>query len=403
LTICTASAYIPDVIARTLAEQATRLARHFPALTITGPRQAGKTTLCRALFPEHRYLSLEAPDTRAFARSDPRSFLEPLRGGAVLDEVQRVPDLLSYLQSEIDTDPRPGRFVLTGSANLALVQSVSQSLAGRTALLTLLPCSLDELRLFPQAPRDLLDTLWMSGYPAIFDRGVPAGEWLAAYVATYVERDARLLLNIGDLEAFQSFVQMCAGRVGQLLNLSALGADCGITHNTARSWLSVLETSFLTFRLHPYHANVGSRLTKTPKLYFHDTGLVCFLLGIRHPEQLREHPLRGAIFENWVVSELFKERVHRGHQPDMHFLRDHKGFEIDLLIADGERWLAVEVKSAKTVAPDFFAAIETLPRRLTLPPAVRRLHRAVVYGGDETRTQRGVQVTPWFAAASLLR
>lgn len=379
-----------------------RLAQYFPVVTVTGPRQSGKTTLCRTVFPEHRYVSLEVPDTRAFARSDPRGFLEPLCGGAIIDEVQRVPDLLSYVQGEVDSDTQPGRFVLTGSANLALLESVSQSLAGRTALLQLLPCSLDEARLFPGAPLDLLATVWTGGYPAIFDRVVPAGEWLGAYVATYVERDARQLLNIGDLETFQTFIQMCAGRVGQLLNLSSLGADCGITHNTARAWLSVLETSFLTFRLHPYHANVGTRLVKTPKLYFHDTGLLCFLLGIRQPEQLRAHPLRGAIFESWVASEVLKWRVHRGLRPDMYFLRDHKGYEVDVLVADGERWLAIEVKSGKTVATDFFAALEALPRRITLPPGVRRLDRAVVYGGDEARLQWDIRVVPWSGVASLL-
>lgn len=390
------------MIARILGHQVARLAQYFPVVTVTGPRQSGKTTLCRTVFPEHRYVSLEVPDTRAFARSDPRGFLEPLCGGAIIDEVQRVPDLLSYVQGEVDSDTQPGRFVLTGSANLALLESVSQSLAGRTALLQLLPCSLDEARLFPGAPLDLLATVWTGGYPAIFDRVVPAGEWLGAYVATYVERDARQLLNIGDLETFQTFIQMCAGRVGQLLNLSSLGADCGITHNTARAWLSVLETSFLTFRLHPYHANVGTRLVKTPKLYFHDTGLLCFLLGIRQPEQLRAHPLRGAIFESWVASEVLKWRVHRGLRPDMYFLRDHKGYEVDVLVADGERWLALEVKSGKTVATDFFAALEALPRRITLPPGVRRLDRAVVYGGDEARLQRDIRVVPWSGVASLL-
>lgn len=390
------------MIARILGHQVARLAQYFPVVTVTGPRQSGKTTLCRTVFPEHRYVSLEVPDTRAFARSDPRGFLEPLCGGAIIDEVQRVPDLLSYVQGEVDSDTQPGRFVLTGSANLALLESVSQSLAGRTALLQLLPCSLDEARLFPGAPLDLLATVWTGGYPAIFDRVVPAGEWLGAYVATYVERDARQLLNIGDLETFQTFIQMCAGRVGQLLNLSSLGADCGITHNTARAWLSVLETSFLTFRLHPYHANVGTRLVKTPKLYFHDTGLLCFLLGIRQPEQLRAHPLRGAIFESWVASEVLKWRVHRGLRPDMYFLRDHKGYEVDVLVADGERWLAIEVKSGKTVATDFFAALEALPRRITLPPGVRRLDRAVVYGGDEARLQWDIRVVPWSGVASLL-
>lgn len=401
LTNCTNATYPPDVITRTLGPQVHRLARHFPVVTVTGPRQSGKTTLCRTVFPGHRFVTLEAPDVRAFAASDPRGFLEPLSDGAIIDEVQRVPDLLSYLQVEVDAHPRHGRFILTGSANLALMESVGQSLAGRTALLQLLPCELGEVRQFPGAGRDLLSTVWTGGYPAIFDRDVPAGEWLGAYLATYVERDARQLLNIGDLVAFQTFIRMCGGRVGQLLNLSSLGADSGITHNTARAWLSVLETSYLAFRLQPWHVSVSTRLVKSPKLYFHDTGLLCYLLGIRQEQQLREHPLRGAIFENWVVSEVVKRYVHTGVRPEIYFLRDHKGFEVDLLVAGSERWTAVEIKSGKTVAQDYFTALRALPGRLSLPVGVSGLDRAVVYGGDEASVQDDVRVIPWSGVAEL--
>ena len=389
------------MIARRLGTKVQALARRFPVVTVTGPRQAGKTTLCRALFPRHRYVSLEAPDTREYATEDPRGFLAEVAKGAVIDEVQRAPALLSYLQEEVDARPRPGRFVLTGSANLGLLAGVSQTLAGRTGILTLLPFSHDELRGFPNVPRDRESTLWSGAFPAVFDRRIPVSEWFSAYLATYVERDVRQVLNVSDLQAFQSFVRLCAGRAGQLVNLSSLGSDCGVTHNTARSWLSVLEASYVVLRVAPWHANLGKRLIKTPKIYFVDTGLLCALLGIRAAGQLAEHPLRGAIFENWVVTEILKSRTHRALPPDLHVFRSRAGLEVDVLVDAGASLLAAEVKAGQTVAADFFRSLEELQSLILAATPARRLRRRLVYGGETARRQRGVDVVPWGRVADM--
>jgi predicted AAA+ superfamily ATPase len=387
------------VIARRLGTKLRGLARRFPVVTVTGPRQAGKTTLCRALFPRHRYVSLEAPDTREFATQDPRGFLAELTGGAVIDEVQRVPSLLSYLQEEVDARPRRGRFVLTGSANLGLLAGVSQTLAGRTGLLTLLPFGHDELRGFRNRPRDLETTLWSGAFPAVFDRRIPPSEWFSAYLATYVERDVRQILNVSDLQAFQSFVRLCAGRTGQLVNLASLGADCGVTHNTARAWLSVLEASYVVLRVPPWYANLGKRLIKTPKVYFVDTGLLCALLGIRSAHQIAGHPLRGAIFENWVVTEILKSRIHRGLPADLHFFRSRAGLEVDVVIDAGVTLVASEIKAGRTIAADFFASLEELRRLVTRSQAPRPLRARLVYGGDALQRRTGGDAVPWSRVA----
>jgi predicted AAA+ superfamily ATPase len=383
------------MVPRTLQPKLLALARRFPVITVTGPRQSGKTTLCRACFPDRRYVSLEAPDVRDYAYRDPRAFLDEFREGAILDEVQRAPELLSYLQVEVDARPKRGRFILTGSANFALLQSISQSLAGRTALLTLLPLGLDELRRFPTPPGSLFEALWQGAFPAVFDRDLDPADWFSSYVGTYVERDVRQILNVTDLIAFQGFLRLCAGRVAQLLNLSGLGGDAGVTHATARAWLSVLEASYIAHRLPPYASNVGKRVVKTPKLHFYDAGLACFLLGIRSPEQLRDHPLRGAIFETWVISEIVKARLHRGLPPSLFFFRDRKGVEVDAVIERGDALLAVETKSAQTVADDFFVGLDSLARQLASsrrPPTMRRV---LVYGGDSAQRRSDVDVVPW--------
>lgn len=383
------------MIPRTARPRLERLARQFPAVTVTGPRQSGKTTLCRQTFPGKAYVSLEAPDVRDEAARDPRGFLARYRDGAIFDEVQRLPELLSYLQGEIDERPRPGRFILTGSANFALLRTIGQSLAGRAALLTLLPLSLEEVSRARKVPEDPFEVVRTGGYPAIWAGRLDPWDWASSYLATYVERDVRQLTNVGDLTSFQTFVRLCAGRCGQLLNLSSLGADAGVAANTAKAWLSILEASYVLLRLAPFHANVTSRLVKAPKLHFVDSGLACFLLGIRNVGQLREHPLRGALFESWVVSEVTKARLHRGTPLALSFFRSRKGAEVDLVLERALDVVAVEVKSGGTVASDFFAPLAAFARLLEASRPRRRVRSVLVYGGAEARAAGDVQVLPW--------
>lgn len=381
------------LIDRDLAPQVLKAARSMPSVTLTGPRQSGKTTLCRTLFPEHPYATLEAPDTRAFATEDPRGFLAAYADGAILDEVQRVPHLLSYLQGLIDDDPTPGRWILTGSQNLALLEAVSQSLAGRTALFNLFTLTRGEVVRFPRHPERLVEAMLAGSYPRIFDRDLQPSDWLRSYVATYIERDVRLVRNIGDLALFQRFVQLCAGRTAQLLNHASLAGDCGISQPTAKAWLSVLEAGFVVFRLPAFHSNLRKRLVKMPKLHFYDTGLVCWLLGVRTADQLRSHPLRGAIFETWVVSEITKHRANRGEPAGLTFYRDRNGIEADLLIDRSDRITLVEAKSAATPSSSFFHSARTVQRHLST--LSRPSEIMVVYGGDELQIRSAGTLMPW--------
>jgi predicted AAA+ superfamily ATPase len=383
------------LILRTLHEIAVRAARRFPVVVVTGPRQSGKTTLCQMAFPGKPYASLEAPDVREFALSDPRRFLAQFPRGAILDEVQRAPSLLSYIQGIVDERRRSGLFVLTGSQHFGLLEAVTQSLAGRSAILHLYPFSLEELRRARRVPRDLSTALFRGGYPRIHDRRLEPSEWLAGYVASYVERDVRQVLQVSDLLAFQTFVRMCAGRTGQLLNLSALGSDCGVTHNTARAWLSVLETGFLSMRLPLLHRNLGKRLVKAPKIHLLDSGLACYLLGIRSPTDLEHHPLRGAIFESWVVSEVLKWRQHRGLPADLAFFRDRKGAEVDLVV-ETARPIAVEAKSGGTVKPEFFGALADFGEAMSAR-AGTEVRRVVVHGGAATQERTAGTALSWSA------
>lgn len=390
------------MISRTLTPVLRKAATHYPVVTLTGPRQSGKTTLAKAVFPGHAYVSLEKPDERAFALEDPQGFLARFKGPVILDEAQRAPDLFSYLQGIVDENDRPGHFVLTGSSHFLLLQHISQSLAGRCAVLHLLPLSLAELegrdpldleKPVPRASskRDLEETLFSGLYPRIHDKGIPPGDWLRDYYQTYLERDVRDVLNVRDLEVFSRFVRLCAGRAGQILNLSGLASDCGVTHTTARGWISVLEASFVVRLLRPHVGNFGKRLVKSPKLYFLDTGLLCHLLGIRKADELHTHASRGGIFESLVLSELTKNYLHRGETSGLFFWRDSAGHEIDFLAESGRHLLAVEAKASRTLAGDAFDGLRYW-RSLARKPSASA---ALVYGGDEGYVRDGVSVLPW--------
>ncbi|UCG33768.1 MAG: ATP-binding protein [Phycisphaerales bacterium] len=380
------------MIQRDLATILRSSVRRFPAVTLTGPRQSGKSTLCKMVFPDSAYANLEAPDVRAFASADPRGFLAQFERGAIIDEIQRVPDLTSYLQQVIDEAPKRVRWILTGSQSLTMMESVSQSLAGRTAVLHLLPLARSEVRRFRRHPQTLDEALFAGGYPRILDQRLAPSEWLGSYVRTYVERDVRLVSNVGDLAAFQRFVQLCASRTAQLLNLSSLALDAGISQPTAKAWLSVLEATFIAFRLQPYFGNIGKRLVKAPKLHFYDTGLVCWLLGIRDVSQLRLHPLRGAIFETWVVSEIVKHRLNRGEHAGLYFYRDRQGVEGDLIVEEGGRLSVVEAKAGQTATPDVVNAGSRVVRALG---EVADVQRIVVFGGEGDQKRAGVKVLSW--------
>ena len=380
-------------VERDLAPRLVAAAMAAPSITLTGPRQSGKTTLCRAVFPQHPYVSLEAPDVRAFASEDPRAFLAQLPNGAVIDEVQRVPELPSYLQGIIDADPEPGRWILTGSQNLSLAESVSQSLAGRTEVHHLLPLARGEVVRFPCYPTTLEETLLTGGYPRILDRALDPSDWLRSYVATYIERDVRTISNVGDLTTFQRFVELCAGRTAQLLNYSSLADDCGVSQPTARAWLSIMETSFIAFRLTPYRSSTRRRLVKMPKLHFYDSGLACWLLGIRTADQLRSHPLRGALFESWVVSEAAKQRANAGETRGLSFYRDRDGTEVDLVIEHPDRVTLVEAKSAQTASSSLFDGVRRVRRHRA--GMDRMCDAAVVYGGDESQQRTDGSLVPW--------
>lgn len=380
------------MIERDLTPRLRAAAASFPAVTLTGPRQSGKSTLCRGVFPDHPYANLESPDVREFAESDPRGFLAQFPDGAVLDEVQRVPDLGSYLQPMIDADPAPGRWILTGSQNFALLESISQSLAGRSAVLHLLPLSYGEIVRFGGPAMSLDEVMFTGGYPRIYDRGVPASDWLSSYAATYIERDVRSVSNVGDLVTFQRFLELCAGRTSQLINYSNLAGDAGIAQPTAKSWLSILEVSFILFRLPAWSGNLRKRLVKMPKMHLYDTGLACWLLGIRTPDQLRSHPLRGALFESWVVSEIAKHRLNAGERGGMSFYRDQHRVEADLIVdtADGIRVL--EVKAGQTVTSDM---LQPARRIVEAMGEATDAEAFVVYGGSDAQSRSGVRLVPW--------
>jgi hypothetical protein len=378
------------VITREAQRTLRTLAAGFPIVSVTGPRQSGKTVLVRATFPKKPYVSLEDPDARELVDADPRGFLHRYREGVVIDEAQRSPKLFSYLQTIADESHKPGRFVLTGSQQFGLLSGISQSLAGRVGILQLLPFSIAELRAASLAPSDLEHVLFRGLYPALYDRRIIPKHWYASYVMTYVERDLRQMLNVRELATFQRFLRMCAARVGQLLNLSSLAIDCGITHNTARSWLSVLEASYLVFLLQPHFKNFGKRLVKTPKLYFHDPGLAAWLLNIQDPDHLAVHPQRGGLFECLIAGELLKARYHRGLPSNLYFWRNNTGDEVDVIVDRGSELYPVEIKSGRTLNADLFAGLDRW--RIISRSAASG---CLVYGGNETLRRGGTRIVSW--------
>ena len=384
------------MIRREITPVLVKLFGQYPVVTVTGPRQSGKTTLCRETFPNLAYVNLEALDQREFAERDPRGFLAQVGTGVILDEIQRVPGLLSYLQVLVDERRENGLFVLTGSQHFGLSNAISQSLAGRTALLRLLPFSLAE-RLAAKTSGSVDDLLYSGFYPRVFDHELEPRQAYADYFETYVERDLRQLAEVRNLSSFQRFVRLCAGRAGQLLNLSSLGADAGVTHVTARQWLTLLEASYVVFLLQPHHANIRKRLVRSPKLYFHDVGLAAHLLGIEHAGQLVTHPLRGSLFENMIVVEALKHRFNRGRSSNLSFFRDRRGLECDLLCTNGDSFAAIEIKSGATINSDFFSALGKVAE---LVPNVTV--RAVVHGGTQRQSRSAGEAIPLADFAALL-
>lgn len=386
------------MIPRLIANKLKQLTYQYPVVAITGPRQSGKTTLVRNIFPQRPYLSLEDPDVRSFALEDPRGFLSGNPEGIILDEVQRAPDLFSYIQTRVDEIGKEGLYILTGSFNFSLMEGISQSLAGRVGLLNLLPFSFAELDYANRLPDLLEDLLFTGSYPRIYDKRIPAAEWYANYVTTYLERDVRSVKNITDLDVFQRFLKMCAARSGQILNLSSLGDDCGITHNTAKSWLSVLQASFIVYLLRPHHKNFNKRLIKSSKLYFYDTGLLSYLIGIDSPENLSTHAFRGPMFETWVISELLKGRLNRGLKENLFFWRDNSGHEIDCIVEQGDRLLPLEIKSGQTITQDYFKGLKYWSKISQTPGKEAYL----VYGGSMDQKRGEGNVLGWRSFANQL-
>jgi hypothetical protein len=377
------------MIDRTIEPVFKNLVAKYPVVTITGPRQSGKTTLCRKVFPQLPYQNLEIPDVRQYALDDPRGFLNRYSHGVILDEIQRAPNLLSYIQGIVDERHHAGQFVLTGSQQFEVLNRISQSLAGRTALLKLLPLSLAEIQV--EGTPSSVDRLILSGfYPRIHDQHLNPTQALGDYLATYVERDVRQLAAIKDLSLFEKFVKLCAGRVGQILNLQSLANDVGVSHTTARSWISILEAGFIVFLLPPWFGNISKRLIKSPKLYFCDVGLASYLLGLENERHVSRDPLRGHLFENIAVIEAIKYRFNRGLRSNLFFYRDSGGNEVDLIMEMGPDIFPVEIKAAETVTP---SSLKGLKKFAGLMPELR-LGSGLLYGGSDVQIRSDVRIYP---------
>ncbi len=375
------------MIERTLATKMISLAQKFQVITLTGPRQSGKTTLVRASFSTLPYVSLEEPDIRQIAMTDPRGFLSNYPNGAILDEIQNVPELFSYIQRLVDEN-RQMHFILTGSSNFLLMEKINQTLAGRTAVLHLLPFSFTELEPLAEQFESLI---FKGQYPRIYDRDIAPTDFYPSYIQTYVERDVRQMKNIGDLNSFIQFTQLCAGRIGQMINYASLASDAGISPNTAKSWLSILESSYILYRLQPYHRNFNKRLVKSPKLYFYDTGVACSLLGIRDENQIQFHYMKGSLFENLILNEFIKRNFNRGENRQPYFWQDNHGKEIDCLLVNGDLVTPVEIKSGKTVTTSYFDNLKYWRNLASMP----EIQGYVVFGGDQSMQTSAGALISW--------
>ncbi len=392
------------MIKRHMSELVLQAATQYPVVAITGPRQSGKTTLCRELFSDYIYVNLEKPDTRQYAREDPNGFLAQFKRPVILDEVQRVPELFSYIMPLVDEHRKMGEFILSGSQNFHLQEAISQSLAGRCATLKLLPLSCREINgrnnhdIFNLNTEPLLsendftpafDHIFKGGYPPVYDRNIKPTDWYTQYTQSYLERDIRSLVNVGDLDTFERFLRLTAGRSGQILNMDSLASDTGVSPVTVKRWISLLTASYIVFLLKPHSKNFNKRLIKTPKLYFYDTGLLCYLLNIRSAGDLELHSQRGAIFETFVISELIKSSYNAGTEPPFYFWRDSQGHEVDLLIENGEKLFPIEIKSGQTVTSNMFSGLNYWQGLSQSNGGM------LIYGGSESYTRNGMQVRSW--------
>lgn len=376
------------LLTRTAEKELRTLAGQFKTVAVVGPRQSGKTTLVRMAFPDKAYVSLENPDTRRFAIEDPRGFIAGYPDGAILDEIQRTPDIFSYLQQVLDENKGKGRFIITGSNNFLLQENISQSLAGRVGYLYLLPLSINEL---PKHKLSVNEQIHKGFYPAMYEQEgqTDVGKYYLNYIRTYIERDVRLIRNVTDLYTFERFLRLCAGRTGQLLNMNSLAVETGVDNKTIGAWLSVLEASFVVFRLQPYHKNYNKRIVKMPKLYFYDTGVASALLGIENPAQLALHPFRGGLFENMIIVDFLKSRYNKGNPNNLYFWRDSLGTEIDLLVEKANSLLPIEIKSGQTITDDYFKSMSAWLR-------ISGMEKGwVIYAGDEKQVRsNGITVLP---------
>lgn len=379
------------ILKRHLLEKAEELLQKYPMLVITGPRQSGKTTFARQLRPGYTYLNMEIGENRDFASKDPHGFLQMYRGGVILDEVQQAPELFPYLQYYTDMRSEVGEYILSGSQHFLLLEKITQSLAGRVAIFELQPFSLEELWGSDWAPQSWEEILMKGFYPRLHSYGIAPDDFYSDYLQTYVERDVRQITNVTDLNQFRTFIALCAGRAGQLLNLSSIGSDLGVDGKTVKSWLSILETSFIAYRLPPYFQNFDKRLVKTPKLYFYDTGLVAWLLGIRKSGDLDVHFAKGALFENLVINELRKNRLNAHRRPQFYFWQDKNANEIDLIIDEIARQELVEIKAGKTISEEFFKNFS----RYSHPARLTDIRSWVVYGGAQPQTRTNARVITW--------